>query len=98
MDQPTHKLTHCVLNTFQGRQMWGGPSARVDSGKEGQGKERSMVYVDSFRHVIYNTLWTSNRLIKYILYKYIFYCTRRPLVQPLDSMPQTQVQVHQVEL
>lgn len=41
------------------------------------------VYADSFRHVIYNTLRTSNRLIKYILYKYISYCTRCPLVQPL---------------
>lgn len=37
---------------------------------------------DSCRHVIYNTLWTSNRLIKYILYKYISYCTCRS-VQPL---------------
>lgn len=58
MDQPSHKLTHFVLNTFQGRQMWGGPSARVHSGKEAQGKGWSMVYVDSFRHVIYNTLWS----------------------------------------
>lgn len=56
-----------------------------------------MVYVDSFRHVIYNTLWTSNRLIKYILYKYISYCTHCPLVQPLDSVPQTQAQVPQAE-
>nr|KAF6285948.1 hypothetical protein mMyoMyo1_009507 [Myotis myotis] len=47
-----------------------------------------MVYADSFRHMIYNTLWTSNRLIKYILYKYISYCTRRPLGSHCDSMPQ----------
>lgn len=50
--------------------------------RRGQGGEARVGYVDSFRHVIYNTLWTSNRLIKYILYKYISNCTRRPLVQP----------------
>lgn len=97
MDQLTHKLTHFVLNTFQGRQMLGRSRSTCDSGKEGQGKEGHMVYVDSFRHMIYNTLWMSNRLIKYILYKYISYCTRCPLVQPLDSMPHTQAKLCQVE-
>ena len=63
----------------------------------GRGQAGCMVYVDSFRHVTYNTLWTSNRLIKYILYKYISYCTRCPLVQPLDSVPHTQAQVPQAE-
>lgn len=56
--------------------------AHMDGGQGGGGKG-AMVYADSFRHMIYNTLWTSNRLIKYILYKYISYCTRRPLRQSL---------------
>lgn len=62
---------------------------RRSGGTQGQWQRRdrarkgAMVYADSFRHVIYNTLWTSNRLIKYILYKYNGYCTHRLLVQPL---------------
>lgn len=43
---------------------------RCPRGRPGQQREgrhaRAVVCVDSFRHVIYNTLWTSNRLIKYI--------------------------------
>lgn len=58
-------------------------AAHADGAEAGRAGEGATVYADSFRHVIYNTLRTSNRLIKYILYKYISYCTRCPLVQPL---------------
>lgn len=79
------QLTRLALNTLQGRQCHWGPAA-LNSAKERQEEEGhhegASVYVDSFRHVIYNTLWTSNRLIKYILYKYISYCTCCPPTQP----------------
>lgn len=58
-------------------------TAHADGAEAGRAGKGATVYADSFRHVIYNTLRTSNRLIKYILYKYISYCTRCPLVQPL---------------
>lgn len=57
--------------------------AHANGAKVGRARKGATVYADSFRHVIYNTLRTSNRLIKYILYKYISYCTHCPLVQPL---------------
>lgn len=99
LHQPIHKLTHFVSNTFQGRQML--HTSRSTCGqwqRGGRARRGAMVYVDSFRHVIYNTLWTSNRLIKYILYKYISYCTCRPLCTHCNSMPQTQTKVCQVAL
>lgn len=51
--------------------------------------QRAWVCADSFRHMIYNTLWTSNRLIKYILYKYISYCTSALLYSHCEAMAQT---------
>lgn len=84
LNQPIHKPTHFVSNTFQGRQMLHTSHSTCGQWqRRGRARKGAMVYVDSFRHMIYNTLWTSNRLIKYILYKYISYCTCRPLVHPL---------------
>lgn len=81
-----HTLTG-VTETLRGRQ-----GRRVPGMRLGWGDRVGTVCADSFRHVIYNTLWMSNRLIKYILYKYTPHCTRRPLAQPL-CLPPTHAKV-----
>lgn len=79
------QLTQPAANT-SGRRAWLWCTWKAGAGRAPQ---RAWVCVDSFRHMIYNTLWTSNRLIKYILYKYISYCTCHPLYSHCDTMAQT---------
>lgn len=84
LDRPTHKRPALPWTRFGDDDAVSVQStAHVDGTKVGRVRKGATVYADSCRHVIYNTLRTSNRLIKYILYKYISYCTRCPLVQPL---------------
>lgn len=84
LDRPTHKRPALPWTRFGDDDAVSVQStAHADGTKVGRVRKGATVYADSCRHMIYNTLRTSNRLIKYILYKYISYCTRCPLVQPL---------------